>query len=248
LREQAARASIATMSFFNIFRRKKPKAEPKAPLKVVSPWAKPGSPRAKAMAAITHNHPHHSDDHLDDHLARSKPIGDTDIRRYFHNHDNFQCYTSWFSHWGGWMSAGHCVTEAHDHVPDFTSGKTISWPDGLDAALVGCKLPSGRPPAPMIGQDVIICGYPAGCRTMEQRTGRVYYERGAGSWICHIFEPDEPVVVGMSGGPVLDARTLRPIGITITRNSPADLDNDRDPDESADFIALSAIWDALAKP
>ena len=50
---------------------------------------------------------------------------------------------------------------------------------------------------------------------------------------------------GMSGGPVLDALTLEPIGITITRNSPADLNNDRDPDESADFIALSSVWDAI---
>ena len=137
------------------------------------------------------------------------------------------------------------MSEAHDHVPDFTTGKVISWPSGLDAALAGCKLPKTPPPAPVIGQDVILYGFPAGCRTLEQRSGRVYYERGAGSWICHIFEPDEPVVTGMSGGPVIDVRTGLPIGIIITRNSPADLNNDRDPDESADFIALSAVWDAL---
>ena len=62
---------------------------------------------------------------------------------------------------------------------------------------------------------------------------------------CPYFAPDEPVVTGMSGGPVLDAKTLEPIGITITRNSPADLNNDRDPDESADFIALSSVWEAM---
>lgn len=172
-------------------------------------------------------------------------VGDFPIRRYFHNEPGFQCYTTWFEHWGGYISAGHCVTEAHDHTPDFARGKVISWPDGLDAALAGCKLPKTPPPAPVIGQDVILYGYPAGCRTLEQRTGRVYYERGAGSWICHIFEPDEPVVTGMSGGPVVDVRTGQPIGIIITRNSPADLNNDRDPDESADFIALSAVWEAL---
>ena len=49
----------------------------------------------------------------------------------------------------------------------------------------------------------------------------------------------------MSGGAVLDAKTGQPIGIIITRNSPADFNNDRIPDESADFIALSAVWDAL---
>ncbi len=215
MREQTIGCTIATMSFFNLFRRN----PPSQPIKAI-PSSAPINPPIP-------------------------DLGSTDIRRYFHNHSGFQCFTSWFAHWDGWISAGHCVTEAQDHLPDFARGKAISWPSRLDAALVGCTPPKTRPPVPMIGQDVIICGYPAGCRTMEQRTGRVYYERGAGSWICHIFEPDEPVVTGMSGGPVLDARSLTPIGITITRNSPADLNNDRDPDESADFIALSAVWDAL---
>lgn len=144
------------------------------------------------------------------------------------------------------MSAGHCLTEAQGHLPDFATGQPIAkWPDGLDAALVGCALPANRPANPVIGQDVILQGYPAGCRYMETRTGRVYFERSPGQWILHIFEPDEPVVTGMSGGPVLDAKTRQPIGIIITRNSPADLNNDRDPDESADFIALSSVWDAI---
>jgi len=219
LREQTIGGIIAAMSFFNLFRRK-PQPRPSVMEPIAQVQVTPPSPSMNTIESM-------------------------DIRRYFHNHSGFQCFTTWFAHWDGWISAGHCVTEAQDHVPDFTNGTVTSWPDGLDAALVGCRLPAARPSAPIIGQDVIICGYPAGCRSMEQRTGRVYYERGAGSWICHIFEPDEPVVTGMSGGPVLDARTRTPIGITITRNSPADLNNDRDPDESADFIALSAIWDAL---
>ncbi|MEP3654808.1 MAG: serine protease [Litorimonas sp.] len=169
-----------------------------------------------------------------------------DVRRYFHNERHFQCYTSWFAHWDGWISAGHCLTEAHDHLPDFVQNRTFTkWPDGLDAALVGCTLPDVRPIDPVVGQDVILMGFPAGCRHMETRTGQVYFERSPGQWITHIFEPDEPVVTGMSGGPVLDAKSRQPIGIIITRNSPADLNNDRDPDESADFIALSAIWDAM---
>ena len=144
------------------------------------------------------------------------------------------------------MSAGHCLTDAQDHLPEFAEGLPFAkWPDGLDAALAGCTPPASRPSDPIIGQDVILQGYPAGCRHMETRTGRVYFERSPGQWIAHIFQPDEPVVTGMSGGPVLDAKTRRPIGIIITRNSPADLNNDRDPDESADFIALSAVWDAV---
>ena len=181
-----------------------------------------------------------------------KPVRDIistnlDVRRYFHNENHFQCYTSWFAHWGGWISAGHCITDAQDHLPDFAQGHTVSkWPGGLDAALVDCTLPASRPAGPVIGQDVILQGFPAGCRHMEERTGRIYFERSPGQWIMHIFEPDEPVVTGMSGGPVLDAKTRLPIGITITRNSPADLNNDRVPDESADFIALSSVWDAMS--
>lgn len=178
-----------------------------------------------------------------------KTGGKADVRRYFHNEHHFQCYTSWFAHWGGWISAGHCLTEAQDHLPNFaTNSPVIKWPDGLDAALVGCSLPKTRPADPRVGQDVILLGYPAGSRHLEERRGRVYFERSPGQWILHIFEPDEPVVTGMSGGPVLDANTREPIGITITRNSPADLNNDRDPDESADFIALSSVWDAARAP
>ena len=65
-----------------------------------------------------------------------------------------------------------------------------------------------------------------------------------GTWIAHILDPDEPVVSGMSGGLVADAKTGAPLGIIITRNSPADLNNDRDPDESLDFVSLAAVWRA----
>jgi hypothetical protein len=180
-------------------------------------------------------------------VAPKGPSFDLDIRRYFHNERGFQCYTTWFAHWGGWISAGHCVTEALDHTPDFVIQDCISWPDGLDAALAGCELPITPPPAPQIGRAVILRGFPAGSRAMEEREGVIYFERGAGQWIAHIKNPDEPVVTGMSGGPVIDRETGEPLGIIITRNSPADLNNDRDPDESADFIALSAVWEALNK-
>lgn len=215
------------MSFFRFFRRA-PKSEPLT--------------RPKLVPVPT---PPILEDRIRRELQQSKTDETVEIRRYFHNQQHFQCYTSWFAHWGGWISAGHCLTEAQDHLPDFASGEFIKWPDGLDAALVDCNLPEIRPTDPVIGQDVIMKGFPAGSRTMESRTGRVYHQRMPGQYIAHIFEPDEPVVTGMSGGPVLDAKTGKPIGIIITRNSPADLNNDRDPDESADFIALSSVWDAL---
>jgi len=172
-----------------------------------------------------------------------------DIRRHFYNQRGFQCYASFFAYWDGWISAGHCLTEAHDLFPPFAKGELNSWPGGLDAALMGCRLPAQKPEAPIIGQRVIMKGFPAGCRTMEIRHGHVYIERGMGSgtWIAHIETPDEPVVTGMSGGPVIDRDSGQPIGIIITRNSPADLNNDRDPDESCDFIALSEVWEAARR-
>ena len=185
-------------------------------------------------------------------FAQSRPNPATqgaepNIRRHFYNEPDFQCYASFFFLWEGWISAGHCLTDSQDLLPPFVKGELISWPGGLDAAHMGCRLPAKRPEAPIIGQRVIIKGYPAGSRTMETRRGHVYIERGAGTgtWIAHIEDPDEPVVTGMSGGPVVDADSGRPIGIVITRNSPADLNNDRDPDESCDFIALSAVWEAV---
>lgn len=173
-----------------------------------------------------------------------------DVRRNFYNESRFQCYASFFAHWGGWITAGHCLTETHDLRPPFADGTLITWPEGLDAALIGCsQFPKNKPRAPQIGQRIIAYGYPAGARHIEQRIGHVYIERGAGSgqWIAHIETPDEPVVTGMSGGPVVDANSGQPIGVIITRNSPADLNNDRDPDESYDFIALSEIWTAVTR-
>ncbi len=172
-----------------------------------------------------------------------------DIRRHFYNEPRFQCYASFFRHWDGWITAGHCLTDAQDLIPPFTKGEIISWPDGLDAALIGTRLPKSAPPAPKIGQRILAYGYPAGSRHLEIRKGHIYIERGMGSgqWIAHIEQPDEPVVTGMSGGAVLDADSKTPLGIIITRNSPTDLNRDDDPDESFDFIALSNVWAAVKR-
>ncbi len=181
-------------------------------------------------------------------IAPTPPVEglDLSIRRHFYNEPGFQCYASFFTLWDGWITAGHCMTDTNDMLPPFAKGELLSWPEGLDAALIGVRLPERQPSAPRRGRKVICKGYPAGARSLEVRHGTVYIERGAGSgtWIAHIKSPDEPVVTGMSGGPVIDTLTQEPIGIIITRNSPADLDHDREPDESCDFIALSAVWEA----
>ena len=209
---------------FGFFKRRRPKP---APEPYIRPRRTPAPARQPAAPATLDSQPSPSS---------------VDVRRYFHNHSGFQCYTTWFAHWGGWISAGHCVSDAAGHTAEFASDEVVTRPDGLDAALAGCTLPATPPPAPQVGQRVRIIGFPAGSRHREERLGTVYHQRMPGQWIVHIETPDEPVVVGMSGGPVLDAASGEPIGIVITRNSPADLNADRDPDESADFIALSEVW------
>lgn len=172
------------------------------------------------------------------------------VRRHFFNLKNVQCYGTFFPYWDGWITAGHVLTSSQHKWPKFAgSGPIDLWPEGLDAALKGCALPASPPPAPYSGQLVRLMGFPAGSRHLETRLSTVYIEReaGSGNWIAQIKAPDEPVVTGMSGGPVIDIKTDLPIGIIITRNSPADLDADQVPDQSCDFIALSAVWQAVRK-
>jgi hypothetical protein len=134
-----------------------------------------------------------------------------------------------------------------DALPPFAQGRMEKWPAGLDAALLGCDLPKNAPNDPVPGQAVNCIGYPAGSAHAARREAKIYMERPgkADTWIAHILTPDEPVVTGMSGGVVLDAITDQAIGIIITRNSPADLNADRDPDESFDFVSLAGVWRAV---
>ena len=168
-----------------------------------------------------------------------------DVRRHFYNEASFQTFATFFRLWGGWATSGHGMTDVGGRRPPFATGHVESWPGGLDAALVGGTLPREAPPSPREGQRVVALGYPAGSRHIETRSGAVYIARMPGQWIVKMDDADEPVVTGMSGGPVIDAATNEPLGILITRNSPADLDSDGDADESYDFTALSDVWAAL---
>ncbi len=170
-----------------------------------------------------------------------------EVLRYFYNLPGSQTYASFFRAWDGILTAGHVMSDTNYTAPPFASDAITAWPDGLDAAILGCTVPRECPAPPHAGQEIVVLGYPAGSRHIESRTAKVYMPRPAspGVWIARIIAPDEPVVVGMSGGPVVDAASGAPIGILITRNSPADLDRDDDPDESFDFVSLAGLWKAL---
>lgn len=188
-------------------------------------------------------------------VAKPKPAPTpkpSKVRRYFFNQKTLQCYGTFFPYWDGWITAGHVLTSSGHKWPPFTEvtekkRKPHLWPGGLDAALNHCRIPSEAPPKPYAGQKVKIMGFPAGSSSLETRHGEVYIERSprSGVWIAQIHRPDEPVVSGMSGGPVICKKTDLPIGILITRNSPADLDRDQIADQSCDFISLSSIWYVL---
>ena len=181
-------------------------------------------------------------------VETSKSVQQNTVRRHFFNERGFQTYGSFFNHWDGHITAGHVVKECGERIPPFSNGPVWSWPLGLDAALIGCKLPKTCPPDPVAGQSIKCIGYPAGSDHPATRNAIVYLERpgATDTWIARITTPDEPVVSGMSGGAVIGHAGI-PIGILITRNSPADLNNDRDPDESFDFISLAGVWRAINK-
>jgi len=166
------------------------------------------------------------------------------VRRLFYNSNAQQTFISYWKGWGGWFTAGHCLTECALNTPPGTPHFS-EWQHrmrGMDISTYGFDGHSPEVLKPYVGQEIICLGYPAGARNLEIRRGWVHYEREAGLWIAAIKTPAEPVVVGMSGGLILgkDKETMKwgPIGVTVHRNSPANLDGDGIPDESLDFVAL----------
>ena len=178
--------------------------------------------------------------------ARTSPSGHTSpvkLKNFFFNDPTAQVYGSFFQHWGGWITAGHTIKAMRNRAPTFASGHLIAEPGGLDAGLIGCSLPSSAPPEPKRGQKVIAMGYPAGspapaarvCEIVEAHDDKPF-------WLARILTPDEPVVVGMSGGIVFDELTKEPIGIITHRNNPHDFEPDGKLDQSLNFVSLADVW------
>ena len=183
-----------------------------------------------------------------DALSPAHTAASSALTRYFMNDGAIQTYGSFFRLWDGWVSAGHVFTEMNRKAPPFATGSQIIAPAFLDVALFGITPPTSRPKEPVIGQKVLAMGYPAGSSTPEVREGVIYHRRSSENFITRITSPREPVVVGMSGGIVIDVETNEPVGIIVVRNSPADLDQDGIKDESFDFVALSDVYDAITPP
>ena len=173
----------------------------------------------------------------------------SEVKRYFYESQRGQTYGTFFRLWGGWATAAHVIEEMDNVVPPFAGGLLQIRPDSYDAAVIGGRLPAAPPPEPAKGMAVTAVGYPAGALAPSHRYSRVYLKRpgeGPQVWIAEVLSPEEPVVVGMSGGMVFETETGRILGIIVHRNSPADIDRDGDLDQTFDFVALSDVYRSLA--
>lgn len=176
----------------------------------------------------------------------TKIVSPVELRRFFFDDLGVQTYGSFFRLWGGWATARHVVESMKLRIPHFATGEVRLGDENLDAALIGCTLPSQAPAQPTKGQAVLCMGFPAGSSAASTRRGVVHLRRpGQAFWVARITAPTEPVVTGMSGGIVFDEQRGLPIGIIVHRNSPGDLDEDGVPDQSFDFVSLGDVYEVM---
>lgn len=176
---------------------------------------------------------------------------DDDTKRYFCNEKGFSTYGTFFKYWGGWITAAHVMEEMNFILPPFIKNSQksniIHRPGGMDISLIGCT-DIQKPSISLIdGDNITAWGYPAGSLHMTYRNGKVYLRRDAFSWIMDIDHPNEPVVVGMSGGPIVASLNgnLECFGVLVTRNHPHDLDQDGKIDHNCDFVLLEDVYNLL---
>lgn len=195
-------------------------------------------------------------------------------------------FSSWFR-WGeinpkygerGAAGAAHSVeawgpdrTKWPDWTHKYDKDDIIIRPNGLDAALLGVKLPKIKPLRINRNMPFIIRGYPAGLTVGDGYTirfGSAYMDRpedlrkgDAPSWIVTLEDGSVLVMGGMSGGVVTglvgdrpDAvQTTRgletPLGILITQNTR--FDHDANPNtrkrNSCDIVELLDVYEAVSE-
>ena len=155
---------------------------------------------------------------------------------------------SWCSVWdpypGVTVSAEHCrLSEVNGYEVGIRS------PGVIDGAIYGGKMPE-RPRAMVEGESVIMVGFPARSEAPVMVRGSVHIKRiepGDESYanpgtVIRLKNGMEPVVSGMSGGAVVSADDMTPLGIIVTVNGRADITNDGIPDDSADATELHDLW------
>lgn len=162
--------------------------------------------------------------------------------------------------WGGHVTADHVHVSGGYKIPDFCQEPVLRWAGFLDVCMYGVTVPEERPRDPIDGEEVYVFGYPGGSTSLSARVGKLYLKRTeqsmnytGPSYIVVINNKTDgvpadpslhfPVIGGMSGG-LCQAKDGTPLGVLVTQNGAADLDNDGVVDHSLDFYALSDVWDA----
>lgn len=191
--------------------------------------------------------------------------GDNDLfGLYFRGIHGVNTWGSFWSHWGGMLTAHHVIEEMGswspkhpdaEQAPRFLRSPELKGPNGpvyLDAAFAGIRLPSDPPPRPESGMRVEVWGFPAGCtRQPEIRKGYVYLpslDQGRQSYIIVLDNDQVPVSGGMSGGIVYwskDNGALEPLGITIAMSSAFNADEDPLLEDNVSMTSLYHLWAAI---
>lgn len=183
---------------------------------------------------------------------------------YFRGVHGVNTWGSFWSHWGGLLTAHHVIEEMGSWSPQhpdaersarFLRSPELKGPDGpvyLDAAFAGIRLPLDPPPRPERGMRIEVHGFPAGCtQSPEIRRGYVYLPslgEGRQSYILVLDNDQVPVSGGMSGGVVYWSKedgTLEPLGITIAMSSAFNADEDPLLEDNVSMTSLYHLWAAI---
>lgn len=179
------------------------------------------------------------------------------ILRGFENN----AYGTYWRHCGLWVTAAHVHKETMGATPaPVDRNPHVGFE--IDAAFYGDEWTCGAPTDLQEGQGVWIAGFPGGANSLAMRRGEVYLKRSASgsdgysepTWIV-VFPKNniaawlsEPVAGGMSGGIVIDAESLEPMGILVTQNSQAVLQAfGPDAVHSSDVVSLHDAYNVLIK-
>lgn len=185
------------------------------------------------------------------------------VKPYFYEGKRGFAPGTFWTWWGGLITAAHVITEQEGNAPYFSKGDIQTGEGIIDAALIGCDLAGvPRPREPKEKERLFVYGWPNASGYMTERISTAYLKRGTpsegyhvSSWIGEIDELPSPVLAfdgpigvryqpvgkGMSGGLILAEDG--PIGILTALTSPFDIDRDGDLDQFYDFTALSDVWD-----
>ena len=170
-------------------------------------------------------------------------VDEFNVRRHFDG----RTYGTFWDYCGVTLTADHVPASMADDGIGFVKRPVHRSNGVIDGAHYG-DWTCATPKYIAEGDKVSLIGYPGGSEYPSIRKGEVYLRRSVSgsagyevpTWIV-VFETQEPVVGGMSGGIVVNSSDV-PVGIVVVQNSPADLNGDGEEQHSADIVSLRDYW------